>query len=113
VPGQYTAGGKMGNSAFIAYLSSLCTIHYTAVQYALLTSFMQMLGKYVIVPASGVMADALGWVPFFLSSAVFALPGLAILVWLQRQQISPTEAVSSPGAAASESLEPPKAPVRA
>ena len=80
--------GGMGNSAFIAYLSSLCTIHYTAVQYALLTSFMQMLGKYLIVPGSGALADALGWRGFFLLSAAFALPGLAILLWLRGRQLA-------------------------
>ncbi|MEO1019784.1 MAG: AmpG family muropeptide MFS transporter, partial [Pseudomonadota bacterium] len=77
--------GGLGTAAFVAYLSSLCNIHYTAVQYALLTSFMQMLGKYLIVPSSGFYADAVGWHWFFITSAFFALPGLALILWLQRQ----------------------------
>lgn len=75
----------LGTAAFVAYLSSLCAIHYTAVQYALLTSFMQMLGKYLIVPSSGFLADALGWHLFFISSTLLALPGLALVIWLGRQ----------------------------
>ena len=35
---------------------------YTAVQFALLTSFMQLLGKFVIVPSSGFLVEGLGWV---------------------------------------------------
>ncbi|MDX6750045.1 AmpG family muropeptide MFS transporter [Geminicoccaceae bacterium 1502E] len=78
--------GGMGTSAFVAYLSSLCNLHYTAVQYALLTSFMQMLGKYVIVPMSGFYADWLGtWELFFVTSTLFSLPGLLLVLYLQRR----------------------------
>lgn len=77
--------GGLGTCAFVAYLSSLCTVHYTAFQYALLTSFMQLLGKYLIVPSSGFLADGLGWTAFFVGSTLFALPGLALLLWLQRR----------------------------
>ncbi len=83
--------GGLGTAAFVAYLSSLCNIHYTAVQYALLTSFMQMLGKYVIVPSSGFYADAVGWYWFFITSALFALPSLGLILWLQRQGVKPVE----------------------
>ena len=108
--------GGMGGSAFIAYLSSLCTIHFTAVQYALLTSFMQMLGKFVIVPSSGKLADTLGWVPFFVLSAAFALPGFLILFWLRRQQLGgarPDENEKREGALPpAVNLDPASAPVR-
>jgi PAT family beta-lactamase induction signal transducer AmpG len=79
--------GGIGTSVFVAYLSSLCNVHYTAVQYALLTSFMQLFGKFVIVPASGFFVDALGWQLFFLVSALFALPALLLIRWLQRRGI--------------------------
>lgn len=79
------ASGGLGTTVFVAYLSSLCNIHYTAVQYALLTSFMQLLGKFVIVPSSGFFADALGWQLFFVTSTLFALPALVLLWLLQRR----------------------------
>jgi PAT family beta-lactamase induction signal transducer AmpG len=77
--------GGLGTTVFVAYLSSLCNLHYTAVQYALLTSFMQLLGKFVIVPSSGFFADALGWQLFFVASTLFALPALLLLWLLQRR----------------------------
>jgi len=80
--------GGLGTTVFVAYLSSLCNIHYTAVQYALLTSFMQLLGKFVIVPSSGFFADALGWEMFFITSTLFALPALVLLWLLQRRGIT-------------------------
>ncbi len=79
--------GGLGTAVFVAYLSSLCNVHYTAVQYALLTSFMQLFGKFVIVPSSGFFVDALGWQAFFLASALFALPALVLIRWLQRRGI--------------------------
>jgi PAT family beta-lactamase induction signal transducer AmpG len=80
--------GGLGTTVFVAYLSSLCNIHYTAVQYALLTSFMQLLGKFVIVPSSGFFADALGWELFFVTSTLFALPALVLLWLLQRRGVT-------------------------
>ncbi|MEO1090065.1 MAG: AmpG family muropeptide MFS transporter [Pseudomonadota bacterium] len=76
--------GGLGTAVFVAFLSSLCNVAYTAVQYALLTSFMQLFGKFVIVPSSGFYADAVGWFWFFVSSTVFALPALVLLWWLAR-----------------------------
>ncbi|WP_027133727.1 AmpG family muropeptide MFS transporter [Geminicoccus roseus] len=77
--------GGMGTAVFVAYLSSLCTTHFTATQYALLTSFMQLFAKFVMVPSSGFIAEALGWPGFFVLSALFALPGLFLILWLRRR----------------------------
>jgi PAT family beta-lactamase induction signal transducer AmpG len=95
IAGENLSAG-LGTAAFVAYLSSLCSIHYTAVQYALLTSFMQMLGKYVIVPLSGFYADWLGWELFFLTSTLFAIPGLLLVIWLNRQGFRIVEPVVAP-----------------
>jgi PAT family beta-lactamase induction signal transducer AmpG len=88
--------GGLGTTVFVAYLSSLCNIHYTAVQYALLTSFMQLLGKFVIVPSSGFFADAMGWKMFFVTSTLFALPAL-VLLWLLQRRGMTVEAVGARG----------------
>ncbi|GBD42665.1 hypothetical protein HRbin40_00120 [bacterium HR40] len=77
--------GGLGTTVFVAYLSSLCNAHYTAVQYALLTSFMQLFGKFVLVPSSGFFVEALGWPAFFVTSSLFALPSLFLIAWLQRR----------------------------
>ena len=80
--------GGLGTTVFVAYLSSLCNAHYSAVQYALLTSFMQMFAKFVVVPSSGFYAEAMGWVGFFVTSTFFALPSLLLLWWLSRQGVA-------------------------
>jgi PAT family beta-lactamase induction signal transducer AmpG len=88
--------GGMGTTAFVAYLASLCNRRYTAVQYALLTSFMQMLGKYVIVPGSGFLAESMGWINFFVLSAFAGIPALVLLWWLGRRvSIAAPEAVAA------------------
>jgi PAT family beta-lactamase induction signal transducer AmpG len=89
--------GGMGTTAFVAYLASLCNRRYTAVQYALLTSFMQMFGKFVVVPGSGFLVEALGWINFFILSSLAGLPALLLLWWLARHVHTPgTDAAPAP-----------------
>jgi PAT family beta-lactamase induction signal transducer AmpG len=86
--------GGMGTTAFVAYLASLCNRRYTAVQYALLTSFMQMFGKFVVVPGSGFLVAELGWINFFVLSTLAGLPALALLWWLGRHVHAPVPAAA-------------------
>jgi len=73
----------MGTTAFVAYLSSLCNVAYTATQYALLTSFMAF-SRTVMSSGSGWLADRVDWSTFFILTTIAALPGLALLVWMIR-----------------------------
>ncbi|MGH7038776.1 MAG: AmpG family muropeptide MFS transporter [Stellaceae bacterium] len=75
--------GGMASAAFVAYLSMLCSQDFTATQYALLSS-LATIGLNVLAASGGAMAQALGWVPFFIVSTAVCLPGLALLVWLMR-----------------------------
>ena len=77
--------GGMGSAAFVAYLSSLCDIKYTATHYALLSSLMAV-PRTILAASGGYVAETLGWVPFFLLTTVAALPGLLILWWLMRRE---------------------------
>ena len=76
--------GGMGTAAFVAYLSSLCNIAYTATQYALLSSLTQFARPFLSAWA-GVMVEQLGWIEFFLVSTVAAVPGLVLLILLIRR----------------------------
>ncbi|MBF0583898.1 MAG: AmpG family muropeptide MFS transporter [Magnetococcales bacterium] len=78
--------GGMGTAAFVAYLSSLCNIAYTATQYALLSSFMAF-GRTLLASFGGSMADHMSWTAFFLVTTLAALPGLALL-WLMMRRFS-------------------------
>ncbi|MBF8271007.1 MAG: major facilitator superfamily MFS 1 [Magnetococcales bacterium] len=76
--------GGMGTAAFVAYLSSLCNIAYTATQYALLSSFMAF-GRTILSSSGGWMADKMSWELFFLATALAALPGLLLLGWMMKK----------------------------
>ena len=77
--------GGMGTAAFVAYLSSLCNVAYTATQYALLTSLMAATRTWLSASA-GLLADSMDWPSFFFLTALAALPGLALLKWLGRDR---------------------------
>ncbi len=75
----------MGTAAFVAYLSSLCNVSYTATQYALLTSFMAVARTW-LATSGGWLAENYDWVTFFVITTVAALPGLALLAWMGRRR---------------------------
>lgn len=77
-----TAG--MTSMAFIAYLSSLTRVNYTATQYALLSS-LAAVGRTFLSSSSGATADALGWPMFFTVSSLLAVPALVLLWYIQRR----------------------------
>jgi len=66
-----TAG--LASAAFIAYLSSLTSLSFTAVQYAifssLMTLFPKLLGGY-----SGSIVDAIGYQNFFFAASMIGVP---------------------------------------
>ena len=72
--------GGIASSAFIAYLSSLTNVNYSATQYALFSSMMLLLPK-LVAGYSGVYVDQLGYASFFNATALLGVPVLA-LVWL-------------------------------
>ncbi|MDE2417170.1 MAG: AmpG family muropeptide MFS transporter [Burkholderiales bacterium] len=70
----------IASAAFIAYLSSLTNVNYSATQYALFSSMMLLLPKFV-AGYSGMFVDAFGYSSFFTSTALLGAPVL-LLVWL-------------------------------
>jgi len=76
--------GGMGTTAFVAYLSSLCNVAYTATQYALLSSLMAT-ARTALAAGGGWLADQTGWILFFLLTTLAALPGLLLLLWMMRR----------------------------
>ena len=72
--------GGVASAAFIAYLSSLTNVSYSATQYALFSSMMLLLPKFV-AGFSGDYVNAFGYAQFFTSTALLGVPVL-LLVWL-------------------------------
>lgn len=75
--------GGIAAAAFVAYLSGLCNVAFTATQYALLTSFMAQ-GRTVMSSGSGWLADHMNWIDFWALTALMAVPGLLLLLWIAR-----------------------------
>lgn len=102
ISSENLAGG-IGTAVFIAYLSLLCNISYTAFQYALLSSFMAFARTWLSSP-SGWVVDTINWenifsffninvanllplqiswIGFFIFTAIAALPGLILLLFVR------------------------------
>lgn len=75
--------GGMGSAAFVAYLSSLTNVAYTATQYALVSSFMAF-ARTFMASGGGWMADHVAWSTYFLISTLAAIPGLLLLLWMMK-----------------------------
>jgi PAT family beta-lactamase induction signal transducer AmpG len=75
--------GAIGTVIFVAYLSALCKnpLH-TATQFALLSALAGFARTY-LSSGAGYVAEATGWPLFFVISTAAALPGFALLAWLQ------------------------------
>lgn len=73
------------SAAFVAFLSSLTNVAFTAVQYAIFSSLMTLLPK-TLGGYSGGMVDALGYPGFFVFTTVIGLPVLW-LVWMAQKRL--------------------------
>jgi PAT family beta-lactamase induction signal transducer AmpG len=70
----------IASAAFVAYLSGLTNVAYSATQYALFSSVMLLLPKFV-GGWSGWAVDNFGYPAFFVGTALLGLPVL-VLTWL-------------------------------
>jgi MFS transporter, PAT family, beta-lactamase induction signal transducer AmpG len=64
--------------AFVAYLSSLTNVRYSATQYALFSSMMVLLPKF-LAGFSGDFVNAFGYTQFFIGTACLGLPVLVLI----------------------------------
>jgi PAT family beta-lactamase induction signal transducer AmpG len=75
----------IASAAFIAYLSSLTQVQYSATQYALFSSMMLLMPKW-LAGFSGVFVDAHGYATFFTCTALLGLPVLLLVGLASRVQ---------------------------
>lgn len=78
---NFSAG--MATAAFVAYLSSLTNLQFSATQYALLSSIMLLLPR-LIGGYSGVLVDKYGYENFFLITALLGVPTIFFILWQWR-----------------------------
>ena len=85
----------MGSAALIAFLAFLTDRRFTATQFAMLSA-LATVPRVVLTAPTGWMATEMGWAPFFLFSALVAIPGLLLLLafrgWLQGAASQPAPA---------------------
>jgi PAT family beta-lactamase induction signal transducer AmpG len=70
-------------AAFIAWLSSLTSISFTAVQYAIFSSVMTLFPK-LLGGYSGSVVDAVGYPQFFLYTTLLGVPVVLLAIFIQR-----------------------------
>lgn len=68
----------LASAAFIAFLSSLTNISFTAIQYAIFSSLMTLFPK-ILGGYSGSMADSLGYQGFFIVTTLMGVPVLYVV----------------------------------
>ena len=83
--------GGLAVSAFVAFLSSLTNVSFTAVQYAIFSSVMTLFPK-LLAGYSGALVDGVGYATFFALSALVGLPVIAVLWQCWRQMERQTRA---------------------
>ena len=84
VVGADNLAGGLAGTVFIAYLSSLTNRAYTATQYALFSSIMLLLPKF-IGGFSGVVVDATNYPVFFLYAAALGIPSVLLILLLMKK----------------------------
>jgi MFS transporter, PAT family, beta-lactamase induction signal transducer AmpG len=86
--------GGLASAAFVAYLSGLCSLAFTATQYALFSSIAAVPVRILSAPA-GWLVDRFDWIPFFVLATAACLPSLVLLFWL-RDRLGTETAVPVP-----------------
>ncbi len=85
VVGADNLAAGIATTTFIAYLSSLTNQAYTATQYALFSSIMLLLAKFV-AGFSGLVVDMTNYTLFFAYAAALGLPSILLIVVLMRHE---------------------------
>ncbi|WP_336931411.1 AmpG family muropeptide MFS transporter [Acinetobacter bereziniae] len=76
------ASGLAG-AAFIAFLSSLTSVSFTAVQYAIFSSLMTLTPK-ILGGYSGTIVTNIGYPKFFLMTTLIGIPILLLVLWVAK-----------------------------
>jgi PAT family beta-lactamase induction signal transducer AmpG len=76
----------IASAAFIAFLSSLTNLRYSATQYALFSSLMLLAPKW-LAGFSGRFVDVHGYTAFFMSTAALSLPVLVLVFFTARLKV--------------------------
>ena len=85
VVGADNLAAGIATTTFVAYLSALTNKAYTATQYALFSSIMLLLAKF-LAGFSGLVVDASSYPVFFVYAAALGLPSIGLIMVLMRHE---------------------------
>ena len=88
VIGADNLSAGLASAAFIAFLSALTNVSFTAVQYAIFSSLMTLIPK-ILGGYSGSIAESIGYAKFFTMTALLTLPVL-VLIFVMRNRFNDT-----------------------
>ena len=94
VVGADNLAAGIATTTFIAYLSALTNKAYTATQYALFSSMMLLLAKF-LAGFSGMVVDASSYAIFFMYAAALGVPSIGLIVVLMKHDMKDDGASSS------------------
>lgn len=73
----------LGSTAFVVLVTALCNVRFSATQYALLSA-LSAVGRVFLGPLSAWLVPQVGWSLFFVITALSAIPGLALVIFLRK-----------------------------
>jgi PAT family beta-lactamase induction signal transducer AmpG len=74
----------VGGVAVVAFLSAVCSLRFTATQFALLSAAAAIVGRFLTGSLAGRLIDAIGYPNYYLLTTVLALPGILLFWWMMR-----------------------------
>jgi PAT family beta-lactamase induction signal transducer AmpG len=74
-----------GGVVLVAYFSALCNLRFTAAQYALISAGTGVVGRLLTGTTAGGLIESMGFVNFYVLTAVVALPGILLFWYMVRR----------------------------
>ena len=90
VIGADNLSAGLASAAFIAFLSSLTNVSFTAVQYAIFSSLMTLFPK-VLGGYSGSFVESMGYTNFFIMTTLLTLPVIVLILFTRKRFDKPVK----------------------
>ncbi len=92
VIGADNLSAGLASAAFIAFLSSLTNVSFTAVQYAIFSSLMTLFPK-VLGGYSGSFVESMGYTNFFIMTTLLTLPVIVLILFARKRFDRPVKII--------------------
>ncbi|MFT9099727.1 MAG: MFS transporter [Zymomonas mobilis subsp. pomaceae] len=74
----------VGGVTIVAYLSALCSLRFTATQFALLSALAGVLGRFLTGTTAGALIDSMGYVNYYILTTVISLPSILLYAFMMK-----------------------------